>query len=171
MFPRMRGHEACSEAGLPFCDGGVADSGNQDSALLECCRDFKGAGFVADDNGNDGRCGGRYLEAGAAQCIAEVLDVVLERLHALGMGVDVLEVRVCGGGHGGRHCSREDETAGLVLEEFDEFLRTRHEAAFGGDGFAQRADGNVGVSTAVVLGETPAGSADHARGVRFVNHK
>ena len=106
-----------------------------------------------------------------AQSIAKEFHVVTQLLNTFRMRINELQIAECSRRYRRGHRCRENETARLVFQEFNQLLGTGDKAAFGGHGLAQSPDGHIGMFTIVMFRKSAPRAPKDARGMRLINHE
>ena len=106
-----------------------------------------------------------------AQCIAKEFHVVTQLLNTFRMRINELQIAECSRRYRRGHRCRENETARLVFQEFNQLLGAGDKAAFGGHGLAQSPDGHIGMFTIVMFRKSAPRAPKDARGMRLINHQ
>ena len=106
-----------------------------------------------------------------AQSIAKEFHVVTQLLDAFRVRIDELQIVECSRRYRRSHRCRENETARLVFQEFNQLLGAGDKAAFGGHGLAQSPDGHIGMFTIVMFRKSAPRAPKDARGMRLINHQ
>lgn len=161
------GHDD-ADARLAFGDGWESDASSHQAMLEQRAREVHGLAAIAQDDGDDGRLGGRGraaadVEAGVLKLLLEVGGVVPQALDAFGLVLEDVECCDTGGGDRWRVRRAEQEGACAMVEEVDEISRSADITAERADGLRERTDLHVDLAVDIkVIDGAAAVAAENA---------